>query len=115
MNMNEIKQKISIERGLKMPISNLAMVRQLDPETKEKEPWLSAWVEEEITNNRIRVVAPDEVFQQIMESKGAKNDLAVKYELVPEDITKNEKGEDVVRKAYHRYVIITPQNIEGMI
>lgn len=98
MNIQAIKAAISTKSGV--TISSLMMVRQMDQQDNTKQTeWLSHWD----NDNRIRVTMHQEVFNKIKENPEMTG-LAVKYEEVPETTE---------RKAYKRFVVITPANVEA--
>lgn len=96
MNIQQIKQDLTAKTGVNFP--HLSMVRQLDETTKEKQPWLSHWD----NDNRIRVTMHEKIFDEI-KANPSKSDLALKKEVVqPEG-----------KEPYTRFVVITPTNIEA--
>lgn len=97
MDIEQLKAAIARDTGIAVPV--LMMVRQLDQNTEEPQPWLSHWD----NANRLRITMHEDIFNQIKADK-TKQGLAYKKELVtatPE------------RDAYTRIVVITPQNIEA--
>lgn len=103
MTINEIKGAISTK--LSVTIGTLSMVRQFDETTnpdgtivKTPSEWVSHWD----NDHRVRITMHEDIMNQL-KANGAKSDLAFKYELVqPAD-----------KAAYHRFVVITPRDVEA--
>lgn len=101
MNISEIKAAISAKVGT--VIGTLSMVRQFDADPtdatkKVASPWVSHWD----NDARIRITMHEDIMNQL-KTNPAKSDLAIKYELVqPAD-----------KAPYHRFVVITPKDIEA--
>lgn len=98
MTITEIKSLISAKTAT--TIGTLAMVRQFDDVAGVKTP--SEWVSHWDNDSRIRVTMHEDIMAQL-KANPTKSDLAVKYELVsPAD-----------KAPYHRFVVITPKDVEA--
>ncbi len=103
MNIQEIKAAISAKCNT--TIGTLAMVRQFDESTdaagtvtKVASPWVSHWD----NDARIRVTMHEDIMASL-KTNPLKSDLAFKYEHVkPAD-----------KAPYHRFVVITPKDVEA--
>ena len=94
MNIQQIKEAIALNMGIKLP--NIILVRQYD-EDKEPQPWVSHWD----NDNRVRITMHDEVYLRI-KADVTKPGLAFKKQVL--EATSE-------RAAYTRFVIITPANV----
>ena len=101
MNIQEIKAAISAKVGT--VIGTLSMVRQFDADPVDNTkkvitPWVSHWDNDQ----RVRITMHEDIMSALKADIN-KSDLAYKYELVkPAD-----------KQSYHRFVIITPKDIEA--
>lgn len=101
MNIQEIKNVIDSKLGILL--STLSMVRQydqdpLDATKKVASEWVSHWD----NDNRIRITMHQDIMDAIKVNP-TKADLAYKYELV----------NPVDKSPYHRFVVITPKDVEA--
>lgn len=111
MNLASIKADINRITGAS--ILSLDMVRQYSERTNPttnvveriKEPWLSHWD----NVNRVRVTMPEEIFSMLKQNAAIEG-LAYKYEQIA---SKPATATTAATAAYHRFVIITPKDIEG--
>lgn len=101
MTIQEIKTLIGSKLGI--TLGTLSMVRQfdqdpLDPTKTVASSWVSHWD----NDHRVRVTMHEDIMAAI-KADPTKADLAFKYEAVkPAD-----------KQAYHRFVIITPKDVEA--
>lgn len=103
MNIQEIKAAISAKASF--VLGTMSMVRQFNEATdaagvvtKTPSEWVSHWD----NDHRVRVTMHEEIMAAL-KANPTKSDLAFKYELVqPAD-----------KAAYHRFVVITPRDIEA--
>lgn len=101
MNIAEVKAAISAK--VSCVIGTLALVRQFDADPtdatkKVSTPWVSHWD----NDHRVRVTMHEDIMAAL-KANPIKADLALKYELVsPSD-----------KAPYHRFVVITPKDIEA--
>lgn len=97
--MNILQLKTDLTASLKVPITQLTMVRQFEEDKSTPTPWLSHWD----NDNRIRVTMHEDILKTLKENPKFPG-LAYKKEIV-------EATEQ--RAAYTRIVVITPRNIEA--
>lgn len=97
MNISQIKAEISAI--VNHPIVNLQMCVQEDTLGSPTE-WLAHWD----NNNRVKIVMHKEVFEKA--SDPSFNGLALKQKLVT---PANNK------EPYHKFVVVTPKNIMGVL
>lgn len=98
MTISEVKAFVGAKTNA--TIGTLSLVRQFDEVdgVKTASQWVSHWD----NDHRIRVTMHEDIMNAL-KANPAKADLACKYELVqPSD-----------KAAYHRFVVITPRDIEA--
>lgn len=106
MTITEIKNAVSVKLNhvngttSLSYIGTLSMVRQFDEVDGVKTP--SVWVSHWDNDHRIRITMHEDIMNSLKSNKD-KSDLAFKYELV----TPSDKA------PYHRFVVITPRDIEA--
>lgn len=96
-NIQQVKSLIAESMKISLPV--LGFVRQMEQDKTTPTKWLSHWDNE----NRVRISAHEDIVNKLKAEPTAAI-LAFKKEEVPAD------GD---RKAYTRFVLITPQSVEA--